>query len=263
MGSLFCGVTTASTRGSLVRIMAVVPEHHAEIALSLSNVSLRYALRVRRQRKETRGDYALHAVNLHLYRGETLGIVGANGAGKSTLLRLIAGIMAPDQGVIERHGHSVRLLGMQIGFLRELSGRDNALLGGMILGLSKQQMLARMQEVETFAGLGAAFENPIRTYSQGMKARLAFSVAISAPSDILLLDELMGVGDEEFQVKSGEKLREMIRSERTVVLCSHSRKTIEDLSTRALWLDAGTVRECGTPAAVLDAYYDSVKRKGS
>lgn len=161
-------------------------------------------------------------LNIELKRSETLGVIGRNGAGKSTLLRLLAGVTHPDVGrLIKRPKLSIQLLSVNLGFERVLSGRENAIMAGMLLGKSRSEMVSRLDAIKEFSELGDFFEQPVYSYSSGMVARLGFSIAIESNPDVLLLDELLSVGDASFREKSSEKTKELINSGVSVVLVSH------------------------------------------
>ena len=199
--------------------------------------------------------WALENVNLTLARGARLGIVGRNGAGKSTLLRTLAGIIEPDRGRITRAPVSCQLLSLAVGFIPHLSGRDNAILSGLLLGLRRREIERRLPAILEFSELGDFFEQPISTYSTGMTARLGFSVAMQVEPEILLIDEIMSVGDTEFQAKSGAALRERIHSGTTVVFVSHGDAQIHQICDRALWIEHGRSMLEGPVDAVLAAYH--------
>ncbi|WP_312914311.1 ABC transporter ATP-binding protein [Candidatus Competibacter phosphatis] len=201
-------------------------------------------------------------MSFDLHHGESLGVIGRNGAGKSTLLQLLAGILRPDQGTLINHGVRATLLSLQIGFVPYLSGRQNAILSGMLLGLAKQEVEEKMADIRAFSELGDFFDQPINAYSSGMKARLGFSVAFQLNPDVLLIDEVLGVGDAEFKAKSSQIMREKIRSDKTIVLVSHSPGTIRQLCDRAVWIDNGATRAEGETTEVLDRYEQFLKRKG-
>lgn len=198
--------------------------------------------------------WALSDVSFDLYHGETLGIIGRNGAGKSTLLRTLAGIIAPDKGSLLNHGYRASLLSLQLGFIPHLSGRQNAILSAMLLGVPKRIIKARMDEIIRFAELDKFIDQPVTTYSAGMKARLGFATAFQADPDILLVDEVLGVGDSAFQAKSSNAMREKIRSNKTVVLVSHNLQTLRNLCDRAVWIEQGITRAEGDVTTVLQAY---------
>lgn len=230
------------------------------IALTLKNVGAFYWRRTGYLHKER--FWALRDVSFDLHHGESLGVIGRNGAGKSTLLQLLAGILRPDQGTLVNHGVRATLLSLQIGFVPYLSGRQNAILSGMLLGLAKQEVEEKMADIRAFSELGDFFDQPINAYSSGMKARLGFSVAFQLNPDVLLIDEVLGVGDAEFKAKSSQIMREKIRSDKTIVLVSHSPGTIRQLCDRAVWIDNGATRAEGETTEVLDRYEQFLKRKG-
>jgi lipopolysaccharide transport system ATP-binding protein len=205
--------------------------------------------------------WALKSISFTLYKGESLGIIGRNGAGKSTLLRLLSGIVAADKGEVVNFGYSTTLLSLQAGFIPYLTGRENTLLNGLLLGLNKGSILERMDEIKSFSELGDYFEQPIRSYSTGMLARLGFSIAFQLDPDVLLLDEVMGVGDQKFRDKSTAKLLDKIRSEKTVVLVSHIPSIVQELCDRAVLIENGaTVIEDDTKT-VLSVYRDLLKQQ--
>ena len=197
---------------------------------------------------------ALKDVSFELYSGETLGVIGKNGAGKSTLLKLLAGIINPDSGSVETADVRVQLLSLQAGFLPQLTGRENAVLSGMLLGFRRRQMQAMMDDIEEFADIGEIFDEPVRTYSNGMRARLGFAVASTADPDVLLIDEVLGVGDADFRQKSRQVIIRRMRSNKTVVLVSHNDEMVEKLCDRAVWIDQGCSRLVGETPEVIQAY---------
>jgi lipopolysaccharide transport system ATP-binding protein len=202
--------------------------------------------------------WALEDVNLQLRRGERLGIIGRNGAGKSTLLRVLAGILAPDRGKVRRGGVSCQLMSLALGFVPHLSGRDNAVLSGLLLGLRRRDIVARLPAIREFSELGEFFEQPIATYSAGMNMRLAFSVAMQVEPDVLLIDEVLAVGDAEFQEKSGDALRARMGEGHTVVLVSHDEKQIAARCDRMLWIEHGRSVLEGTRDEVFAAYHSDL-----
>lgn len=224
--------------------------------LSLRNVAA-YYWRNRAYLRQERY-WALKDVSLDLYHGESLGVVGRNGAGKSTLLTLMSGITRPDRGTIHNGGYRATLLSLQVGFMANLTGRDNAILSGMLMGLHKKEILSRLGEIQEFSGLGDFFEQPINTYSAGMKARLGFAVAYQLESDIVLVDELLGVGDLAFKKKSATVMHNMLMSDRTVVLVSNSPETIKSLCDRVVWIENGRTQAQGEPDEVLKAFTEAM-----
>ncbi|NCB93858.1 MAG: ABC transporter ATP-binding protein [Clostridia bacterium] len=198
---------------------------------------------------------ALKEISFDVKKGEILGIVGKNGSGKSTLLRAIAGIFSPDSGSIELESDSVSLLSIGVGFQKQISGRENIVLSGMLLGFSEQQVRDKMDEIIEFANLGKFIDMPVKTYSSGMYSKLAFSITAVLETDIMLIDEVLSVGDAKFKKKSYKKMKELIMDEnRTVVIVSHSTETLEKLCTSLLWLHEGEIRMQGDTKTVLDAY---------
>jgi len=204
--------------------------------------------------------WALREVSFELHAGEVLGLVGRNGAGKSTLLRVLSGVYAPDEGTVEIHGRVGALLSLSAGFNAQLSGRENIVLQGLLLGLTMEEIRSKEEEIIRFAELEEFIDEPVATYSSGMRARLGFAVASVMDSDILLIDEIFGVGDQAFREKSQAAILEMIRSGRTVVLASHSMSTIKELASRVLWLDRGRVAGLGPPDEIIPAYLASLKK---
>lgn len=198
---------------------------------------------------------ALRDISFEVKKGEIMGIVGKNGSGKSTLLRAIAGIFSADSGSIELESDSVSLLSIGVGFQKKLSGRENIILSGMLLGFSEQEVRDKMDEIIEFANLGKFIDMPVKTYSSGMYSKLAFSITAVLETDIMLIDEVLSVGDAKFKKKSYKKMQELIMDEnRTVVIVSHSTETLEKLCTSLLWLHEGEIKMQGDTKTVLDAY---------
>lgn len=220
--------------------------------MSLQNVGVAY-----RQHRGLFGEafWALKDVSFDLYAGETLGIIGRNGSGKSTLLRLMAGIIKPDRGSVQMTGCSASLLSLRLGFIPYLTGRENAILSGMLLGLKRKVIQAKLEKIKAFSELDSFFERPINTYSSGMLARLGFSVAYQAEPDILLVDEVLGVGDAEFNKKSTAAMKERIQANKTVVFVSHNGQVIRELCNRAVWIEHGVSQIEGSPHQVLTEYH--------
>lgn len=203
---------------------------------------------------------AVKNVSFKVKKGEILGIVGKNGSGKSTMLRAIAGIFAPNSGTVDLHGNSISLLAIGIGFKTELSGRDNIILSGMLLGFTKEQIKEKMEQIIEFSELGDAIDAPVRTYSSGMHSKLAFSITAILETQIILIDEVLSVGDARFKKKSYKKMKELITDEdRTVVIVSHDHKTIADLCDKVLWINDGELVQFGETETVLAAYDEYMK----
>lgn len=211
-------------------------------------------LRLGRRERVVREIEAVRGVSFEVGQGKVLGILGANGAGKSTLVRTVAGILPPTEGRVEIRGRVSTLLALGVGFNRDLSGRDNIVLGGLAAGLSRDQMAEKYDEIVEFAELEEFMDLPMRTYSSGMYGRLAFSVAVNMDPDILLIDEALSVGDARFRRKSFEKMRELCDQARTIVLVSHSMGSISELCDQAIWMHKGELRLRDEPDAVIDAY---------
>lgn len=207
--------------------------------------SLLNLLRGGRQREDD-AFTALHKVSLDIKEGEVVGVIGRNGAGKSTLLRIIAGIYRPDSGSARTLTHPVLLAGFGVGFNVNLSGRENAYLYGSIAGHPRHVINDLLPEIIEFSGLADFIDQPLRTYSSGMRARLGFSVATAVQPDILLLDEALGVGDEEFRKRSSERIRTMLKQAHTVVIASHSFSILTQVCTRAILVDKGKITYRGT-----------------
>jgi len=233
----------------------------SDSVLSVQHVGLAY-----RQRRGVFGKafWALKDVSFEVRHGETVGVIGRNGVGKSTLLRLLAGIIKPDHGRIINAGNArIALLSMQLGFVYYLSGRENAILSGMLMGLSRHEIEARMADIIAFSELGDFIDQPIATYSSGMVARLGFSVAFQIDPEILLIDEVLGVGDAEFSLKSTQMMKQKIRSNKTIVFVSHNGLLIQELCTRAVWIEEGVTRAAGETQDVLDQYHHFLNLHGS
>ena len=198
--------------------------------------------------------WVLKDINFHLKAGEAVGIVGANGAGKSTLLKLLTGTTRPTAGQISVNGRVAVLLELGMGFHPDFTGRQNAMMGGQLLGLSVEEILRLMPSIEAFAEIGEYIDQPVRTYSSGMQMRLAFSVATARRPDVLIVDEALSVGDSYFQHKSFERIREFRRAGTTLMIVSHDRYAIQTICDRAILLQAGQLIKEGLPVDVLDYY---------
>jgi lipopolysaccharide transport system ATP-binding protein len=212
-------------------------------------------------KRKSVGDRHFHAlkdVTFAIKREECLGIIGKNGAGKSTLLSLMLGTISPSKGTVRIMDRVTPLLELGAGLHPDLTGRENILLNGVLLGLTKNQMLSKMPSIIDFSEIGEFIDVPIRTYSSGMFLRLAFSIAIHADPKILLIDEVLAVGDEGFQMKSQEALLKLIKSGVTTVLVSHNLQATEGLCSRVIWLDRGEVVEEGEPQMVVRKYREYV-----
>ena len=203
----------------------------------------------------TEKSWGLRNVSLQVKRGETLGVIGGNGAGKSTLLKLLSGILDPDEGKVLRRVRNISLLTLGLGFLPNLSGRDNAVLSGILLGKTKDEMRNLLDDIIDFSEIGDAINDPVRTYSSGMRARLSFATALKTDSDMILVDELLGVGDRQFRKKSTQAMKEQISSEKTVVIVSHNEELIKEVCDRLIWIDAGLIKAQGSVEEVRKQYH--------
>ena len=221
--------------------------------ISLQHVAVSYKRTGNVFRRKSYFD-VLKSIDLDIFPGETLGILGRNGAGKSTLLRVISGVIRPDNGKIINYGASVSLLALQAGFDPNLTGRDNAILGGILQGYSHREVEARLDEIQEYSELGDFFYEPVRTYSTGMRARLGFSITTIISPDILLIDEVLGVGDKHFKEKAERTMVAKIQSQQTVVLVSHSHQQIARLCDRAVLIDEGVSYATGAPHEILNIY---------
>ena len=203
---------------------------------------------------------ALKGVSFDVAAGRSLGLIGRNGSGKSTMLKLIAGIGKPTTGTVDVHGRVSALIELGAGFHPEISGRENVFINGMMLGLSKREIVRRFDDIVAFAELEDFIDAPVKTYSSGMYMRLGFAVAINVDPDVLLVDEVLAVGDEAFTHKCFDKLAEFRRRGRTVLLVTHALDLVTRFCDEALWLDGGVVRDQGDPKRVVDAYLMDVSR---
>ena len=197
---------------------------------------------------------ALKDINLTIKKGETVGLVGVNGSGKSTLLKLMTKIIYPNKGKVVTHGKLTSLLELGAGFHQDFTGRENIYFNAAIFGLTKQEIDKRLNTIIEFSELGEFIDNPVRTYSSGMYMRLAFSIAINVDADILLIDEILAVGDQHFQEKCFKKLEELKNSDKTIVIVSHNLDQIEKLCTRAIWINDGALAMDGKPHNVILEY---------
>lgn len=202
---------------------------------------------------------ALRSINFDVMPGETLGVIGSNGSGKSTLLKILARIYRPDTGSIVFNAKKISLLSLALGFDPRLSGVDNTILSSMLLGASLREAKEKVEEIVEFSELKEFADNPVRTYSSGMRARLGFSVALNMRTDVLLIDEALAVGDARFKMKSERAIVEKVTSSQTVVLVSHSEAQIKRLCDRAVWIEKGEVVLEGDPALVTKKYRVSTR----
>lgn len=235
--------------------------------VSVKNISLKFKMEqnranslkefcVRWMKRDLKSEdfWALTDVSFDVEKGDVIGIIGHNGAGKSTLLKVISGIMKPTKGTIEAHGNIVPMLELGSGFDMELSGRENIYLNGAILGYSEEFLNEKYDEIVAFSELGNFIEAPLRTYSSGMLARLAFSVACIVEPEILIVDEILSVGDADFQEKSRARMMELMTGGTTVFFVSHSLKQIREMCNKVVWLEHGKIQAIGKTEEICNMY---------
>ena len=238
--------------------------------IKINNVSMRFNLGIeknfslklffinlfkfKKEKKEKKEFWALKDVNIDVKKGEVVGFVGSNGAGKSTLLKIVAGVMKPTKGTVEKYGNICPMIELGAGFDMDLTARENIYLNGAILGYSKEFITEKFDEIVEFSELKDFLDVPVRNFSSGMVARLAFSVATVVDPEILIVDEILSVGDIAFQQKSENKMRSMIEGGTTVLFVSHSLAQIENLCDRVVWLENGTVKKIGEPKQICEEY---------
>jgi len=223
-----------------------------KIVFTANEISVGYKVKSGFMRSDM--DWVFQDLSIDLYQGESLAIVGRNGAGKSTLMKVIAGIIEQDKGEVERSFSNASLLSLQAGFVMALSGEENIYLSGVLLGMTRKEIKLRLNEIIDYADIRRSINKPVSTYSSGMKARLGFSIAIFSKPEIVLIDEVLGVGDDEFREKSTEAIKDMIKSDQTVVFVSHNPQIIKELCDRAIWIENGRVVMTSTPTEVLKKY---------
>lgn len=235
----------------------------AEYAIKVNDVYLSYYTRkgisiknIFRKNAVIRDEFqALKGIDFSLEKGKILGIVGKNGSGKSTLLRAIGGIFSVDKGSIQLFDNKVSLLSIGVGFNYLLTGRENVILSGMLTGFTMDEILSKMDNIIEFAEIGEFIDKPVNTYSSGMYSKLAFSLATELNTDILLVDEVLSVGDERFAKKSYRRMKELIEDKNhTVVIVSHNLATLEELCDEILWIHEGEMKMLGEPGSVLEEY---------
>ncbi|MFZ5885896.1 MAG: ABC transporter ATP-binding protein [Chloroflexota bacterium] len=253
--------------------LEITPEYiFMKPVIILDNVSVRYqkpnerigtfkeyVIQLVRRKVQYLEFTALNKINLQVYEGEILGVVGRNGAGKSTLLKVISRVLIPVEGRVRLRGRVSPLLELGAGFHPELTGRENIFLNGALLGHSQQEIAKHMDEIIEFAELESFIDSPLRTYSTGMIARLGFSIATTWKPDILILDEILAVGDENFRQKCGVRMNKFKEEGTTILLVSHNASNIESMCSRAIWLDHGEIKAEGPANDVIALYQQSSK----
>ena len=245
----------------------------AQPAVSVRNVSKRFRLyheknqylktALLRGRRARYDEYqALNGISFDVQQGSTFGIIGSNGSGKSTLLKCLTGILTPEQGSVEVHGHIAALLELGSGFHPDLSGRENVFLNGAILGMSRKELDEKFDEIVDFAGLKQFIDMPVKNYSAGMTVRLGFAIAINVNPEILIIDEVLAVGDDEFQLKCYEKIDQFRRAGKTIIIVSHGLGDIQRICDQVAWIEKGVLQRVGDPAVVVPEYL-STSRSGT
>ena len=251
-----------------------IGDESKDVVISVKNVSMEYKIvkekidtikewvirTAKRNKNSSKKFTALNNISFDIFRGDKVGIIGFNGAGKSTLLKLLSGVYDPTEGVIETKGKIAPLLELGAGFDNNYSGKANIFLNGAFLGFSEDFLKEKYDEIVDFSELGEAINYPVKNYSSGMRAKLGFSIATLVNPDILIIDEILSVGDIKFQRKSAEKLRSLIDSGITVLLVSHSVNQIRDICSKAIWLDGGEIKMMGDVNSVCDAYVEAAKK---
>ena len=228
--------------------------------LDVQNVSLTYP-QSRFEKKKNMIPSKIGPINLNFSNSEIVGIIGRNGSGKSTLLRILGGVFPPDEGEIHISGTISLLAGVGVGFNKNLTGLENTYLYASLMGWRKKEIEEQLEDIINFSELGHHFERPIRTYSSGMKARLGISVATAFRPDILLIDEVLGVGDASFRKKSEQRVRDMIDKSGTVIIVSHSQNFMVDLCDRIVLMEDGKVVDVGHPSEMYKLYKEILKQQ--
>ena len=246
----------------------IIPDYNKQVSIIVDHADLTFEVQtekidtlketfVRTLKRDKSKKIKIHAINdisFKIYKGEKVGIIGYNGAGKSTLLNLITGIYHPDNGSVTTYGNISPLLSLGAGFDQNFSGRKNIILNGAVLGYEKEFLESKMDEIIEFSELGEFIDIPIKNYSKGMLAKLGFSIATAVNPDILIIDEILGVGDVNFQKKSADKMKSLMDGGTTVLLVSHSIPQIRELCDKSIWIDNGKLREIGEVNKVCDHY---------
>ena len=256
--------------------LSASPETEDALAVKVEDLSITYRttferkptlkqalIRFGRGQRAVREIEALRNVSFEVRTGTAMGIIGSNGAGKSTLMRAMAGILPPTTGSVEVWGKASTLLALGVGFNKDLSGRENIILGGLASGLSRREVEERAEDVAEWTELGDFIDMPMRTYSSGMSARVGFSVAVHMKPDILMIDEALSTGDAKFREKANAKMAELRESARAMFLVSHGLGSIKEMCNEAIWLNKGELMMRGEPEDVVDAYMKFVKVKRS
>lgn len=227
---------------------------------NLQSYSIKQSL-LKLKKTKTEEIEAVKDVSFSVEEGDILGIIGKNGSGKSTLLKALAGIFSPNAGTIDLKGHNISLLSIGVGFQKTMTGRQNIVLSGMLLGFSEEHINEKIDEIIGFAELGKFIDRPVRTYSSGMYSKLAFSITVVLEADIMLIDEVLSVGDQKFKKKSYNKMKKLIEHrDRTVVIVSHSITTLRNLCDKVMWMHEGEIVKIGDADQVLDEYIEFMEK---
>lgn len=235
-----------------------------KLAMEVQNVHVFYRILIKHSIKKALLSFkskksgkkeALKGINFKVEKGEIVGIIGENGCGKSTLLRTIAGIISPDEGNVDLKGNTVSLLALGVGFNEDLTGYENIFLSGMLLGMSKELIKSKIDEIIEFSELKEDIEKPVRTYSSGMRSKLAFSITAILETDIILIDEVLSVGDIKFKEKSYNKMKQLILDKnKTVLIVSHDMSILTDMCDRIIWIENGTIKKIGESRKIIEEY---------
>lgn len=238
-----------------------ISKHFKILHLKPKSLKEAFIQKVWNQKLEKQEFWALKDVNFDIESGQTLGIIGTNGSGKSTLLKIIAGIFTPTQGQVHVNGQLAALLELGAGFHPDFSGRENILINGVMLGLSRKEINRKMEDIIAFSELEQFIDNPVKTYSSGMYMRLGFSIAVNINPDVLLIDEILAVGDYSFQKKCFEKMDEFKKNKKTIIFVSHDLGTVEKFCSQIAWLHYGKLMSYGPVKTVLNEYTEKVNEQ--
>lgn len=226
----------------------------------LNNLSIHQIFGRDKSKGSSQTFQAVKNVSFNVDKGEIVGVVGKNGSGKSTILRAIAGIFRPDKGCIDLNGHRVSMMSIGVGFVPDLTGRENIMISGLLLGFSSKFVKEKTDEIIEFSELGHFIDKPVRTYSSGMHSKLSFAITAMMDPDIMLVDEVLSVGDARFRKKSSQKMKELILdNERTVLIVSHDLNTLRNMCNKVIWMHEGEIVRCGNTEEVIEEYSEFMK----
>lgn len=227
--------------------------------LRAENVGVRYTLRKGLFAHQDK--WALQNVSFSIAKGDSFAVIGRNGSGKSTLLRVLSGVFSPDEGSVVNGLGDTALLTINLGLIKHLSGRENAIMAGLLQGKRRREVMSRIEDIKELSGLGSAFEDPVASYSSGMVGRLGFAASFYNDPAVLLIDEAFSAGDDEFRKKASALMAEKLRSDMTFVFVSHAIGQVRQLCTRGIWLDGGQIAAEGDIETITSAYQESQKRR--